>query len=471
MLKVHYSGADQTVTGSCHYFEYQHDGSPDIFRFVVDCGMYQDGGDSSHQLILNKQLYFNPSEVDTILLTHAHLDHCGRIPLMYKKGFRGSIHGTKVTCELASIVMTDAARQQSHPHGHPDANIESFDPLYGEQDVVDTLKLLEPTQYHTPFNIHPNLRVEYFDAGHILGSSWITVTEISSGNTIVFSGDLGNINRPYVSDPELGKHKEGTKTIFCETTYGDRLHSPLKPEDEIERVLNETFARGGLVLVPAFAIQRTQEVIWYITKLQKANRIKKTKIYLDSPMAMEATQVFLNNTSYFDSNTLGADGSNPLKDAHLNIIQDRFESIELNMVNDAAVIIAGAGMMNGGRILKHVKFHAGDPKNTLLFVGFQSPGTIGRTILDGAKSIPVDGEMVTLNCHIDRIESFSGHGDQGLLLDWIDSHVNKGSSTQIRLVHGELTSMQTFKSKLEQQHESAVEVSIPELGKEETLWS
>ena len=428
MLSVQFCGAARTVTGSQYYLEYVGpDGSK--FNFCIDSGMFQVGG-KVNLFKVNSHLVFDPKKLDVIVLTHAHLDHCGRIPYLVKSGFGGRIFSTEATRQIAEVVMTDAAKLSTDENGNsyyfPVKNMteaemkpksekfnlseiadqvsnEKFFPkpnndpnlngaeiqdvkktenlgLYGLEEVEQTMTRFKTYGYHQKFMIHPNLQVEFWDAGHILGSAYLNITELSTGRNVVFSGDLGNVGKPIIEDPEMPKVLPKLTHIFTETTYGDKFHGNLDPRARLREIAFKTLNRKGKLLIPAFSIERCQEVIYYLTELMRENLLPSVPIYLDSPMGSKVLKICLEHPELYDDAMKQkiANAQNPLVFKQLKILDTADDSKSLNHVKEPCIIIAGSGMLNGGRILKHLTFHIEDEKNTILMVGYQAEGTLDR---------------------------------------------------------------------------------------------
>lgn len=522
MLKVTFNGASKTVTGSMYHFEYtEENGSK--FNFCVDAGMFQTGEDVD-LFEVNANLLFDPRELDCVILTHAHLDHCGRLPYLTKIGFNGKIYSTNATKDLAGIIMRDSATHQgsvkpeikdsilkklglaNFPLGKWAKSKNKI--LYLAQDVEKTIKLFDSYKYHEKIKIHSNLQIEFFDAGHILGSSYVILTEFSTGRKIAFSGDLGNLDKPIIEDPENPRPQENLTHIFVENTYGDRLHGEEKPKDKLKNIARDTFQRGGKLLIPSFSVERSQEIIYHLLELMEEGKIPRKNIYLDSPMAFAANKVFLSYPNLYDkemTKKLNLHG-NPLESPHLTIINSPEESKKLNYNKDSCAIIAGSGMLTGGRILHHIKFHVENPNNTLLFVGFQAEGTLGRKIQEGEINIQVNERDLKVKCSIEMVAEFSSHADQKGLKKWVSellprsafskqntppviaSEVQQsrknttnlssptrgsaqramGSAINVILIHGEENQILAFQKIL--QEKLPVETIIPSFGEKVVLW-
>ena len=492
MLTALFCGADQTVTGSMHHFEYLEKPDATPFRFCVDAGFFQ-VGEHIREWHLNHQLFFSPSELDAVVLTHAHLDHVGRLPYLVAKGFNGPVYATEITAKIADVVMTDAAKQQFNAFvavqrgqmqmtREEEAFMKGMDAhqwvLYSNSDVQKTNGLFHMVAYHQAIDIHPNLTVTFFDAGHILGSAWITITEKSTGKTLVCSGDLGSVDKPFIRDPELASNLENVEAVFIETTYGNKLHQTTNGRPELARLVSETARRGGMTLIPAFAVQRSQEIIFMLIEGMENGTIPRMPIYLDSPMAEAVTTVFAAHFKQFDSEAQSMQThlhkqifNHPL----LHIVHTRDQSKELNYQEEPAVIIAGSGMMNGGRILKHLAFHGRSRKNTLLLVGYQAEGTIGRKLSEGEKVVQVDGKDVHVQLEVHQMEGFSGHGDRDMLQKWLFSALpqriyREKIDTQLYLVHGEPEGQAGFKEYLHEKVGDNLAVHIPGMGETAVIW-
>lgn len=438
-MKITFLGAAETVTGSCYLVETEQT------SFLVDCGMHQ--GHALEEEMNRAAFPFQMEDIDFVLLTHAHIDHSGRIPRLYVEGYRGPVFTTQATTELCEIMLPDSghiqemeAEWQLRKNGR--AGRKSEPALYTMEDAVKSCKLFKPLKYNVSFTPAQDVRVIFRDAGHILGSAIIEIwlTEDGKESKIVFSGDLGNRDMPILRDPTI---IESADYLVIESTYGDRLHAD--KTDKVEkfvRVINETIARGGNVIIPSFAVGRTQEVIYELHRAgdrYKDQRMAfmRTPVYIDSPLATSATRVFRENTDCFDEEARQyiADGRNPLDFANLHFTRSADESKMLNESTESKIIISASGMCNAGRIRHHLKHNLWRPESTVLFVGYQAHGTLGRQLVDGEKRVKIFGEEIMVRARIEANEGFSGHADQEGLLAWIGAMKRKPS--KILLVHGE----------------------------------
>ena len=450
-MKVTFLGAAETVTGSCYLVE------TDRTSFLVDCGLHQGRQDETR---LNRAPFpFAMEEIDFLLLTHAHIDHSGRIPKLYTSGFRKPIYATKATAELCAIMLPDSGHIQqmefewrSRKNSRAGKPVEP--PLYTMQDAIDSCKLFEPVHYDAEFRPADDVRVIMRDAGHILGSAILEIWVEEDGQPvkIVFSGDLGNKGIPIMRDPTV---IDGCDYLVIESTYGDRVHSD--KDDKVEhfvRIINETIAGGGNVVIPSFAIGRTQEIIYEINKQadkysEHRQLFMQTPVYVDSPLAVSATRIFRENTDCYDEEARAyiLNGDNPLDFPNLHFTASVEESKQLNVSEESKIIISASGMCDAGRIKHHLKHNLWRPESTILFVGFQAQGTLGRRLVDGAKTVRIFDEEIAVCARIERIEGFSGHADRDGLLDWIGSMRYKPQ--QIMLVHGEPETIEIFSRTIE----------------------
>lgn len=443
-------GADHEVTGSCHYLEI---GSK---KAIVDCGMEQ-----GKDIYVNQELPVMPGDIDYIFLTHAHIDHSGLIPLMVKRGFRGQIFATKATCDLCNIMLRDSAHIQEFEAQWKSrkarrAGREADEPIYTMEDAVAACELFVPLAYDKEIRICDEISVKFVDAGHLLGSSSIKikVTEESTTKSIIFSGDIGNINKPIIKDPTI---MDGADYVLIESTYGDRTHGD-RPDyvGELARILNETFARGGNVVIPSFAVGRTQEMLYFMRVIKKENMVPahpNFEVYVDSPLAVEATNIFNNNViDCFDEETMQLihAGINPLQFEGLKVSVTSNDSIAINENTKPKVILSASGMCEAGRIRHHLKHNLWKSENTILFVGFQTPGTLGRAILEGAEKVKLFGEEIAVKAHIENLKGISGHGDQKELVRWLEGM--KQRPKKVFVVHGEDQVCDMFAALLESEH-------------------
>lgn len=459
-MKLSFHGANQSVTGSCHLLQYAGK------NILVDCGMYQGGSD----LVLEneKPFGFDPKSIHYLLLTHAHLDHCGRIPLLVKLGFKGEIITTSATSELARLIMLDSASLQEEEIRYQLRKIKrlgkickrKLSPLYTILDALNSLdRFGRKVDYDNRIKLAKDIYITFTDAGHILGSASIYIELMENNRQIhrlMFSGDLGYSGRPILRDPAPPPHVD---TVVMETTYGDRLHKQLTPSmDELYSVINKTISRGGNVIIPAFALERTQEILYSLRQGIENKKLNNfINVFLDSPMAISATKIFENHPECYDAETLNLlrNTSDPLNFPGLHFTRETAESIAINKISGGAVIMAGSGMCTGGRVRHHLKHNIWRSESSLVFVGFAAKGTLARKIIDGAKQISIFGEKIPVQADIHTIGGFSAHADQSELIAW---HAMTGRPKTTFLVHGEQESMEAIAQKLD-----SVEVKIPKL--------
>ena len=468
-MKVTFLGAAKTVTGSNFLVE----GAGK--KFLVDCGMYQ--GAAAEELENSAPFMFNIDEIDFMLLTHAHIDHSGRIPKLYNEGYRNPIFATKATCDLCSIMLPDSGHIQEMEiewknRKRMRTGEKPLPPLYTAEDAAKSLEIFTPVQYDQLIEIDENIHVRFNDAGHMLGSAIIEVWIKADGEQkkIVFTGDLGNNDIPLLSSPTM---IEDTDYLVMESTYGNRLH--LRNDDKAElflKIVYETLEKGGTVVIPSFAVGRTQEVLYELNKIKDVKhseefykqyqKLMSVPVYVDSPLAISATEVFRENMNLFNEETqeLIQSGDNPLEFPGLEFTRTADESKELNEKDEASIIISASGMCEVGRIKHHLKHNLWNPNSTILFVGYQAPGTLGRKLVDGEKRVTIFGEEIAVNARIEYIEGYSGHADQEWLMNFVYSFIKK--PTHIFLVHGEPEGQIVLKQKLEE--ETKIPVTIPSLG-------
>lgn len=449
-MKITFLGAAKTVTGSCFFVETASS------KFLVDCGMFQ--GYSKDNSLNEEEFPFNVSELDYIFLTHAHIDHSGRIPRIYIKGFKGEVIATKATVELCAIMLPDSGHIQEYENEWTNrkrirAGKPPVEPLYTYQDAVDSLQLFRKVSYGEILKINDEIRVRFNDAGHILGSAIIEmwITEKGEETKIVFSGDLGNRDIPILKDPSI---IESADYLVIESTYGNRLHNQRADKAEyFLDLINNTIEKGGNVVIPSFAVGRTQELIYELNKKkevcdEKLKKLFATPVYIDSPMAISATEVFRNNLDCYDDEAREyvENGDNPLDFPGLKFTRTADESKALNERKDSSIIISASGMCEAGRIRHHLKHNLWRKDSTIIFVGYQAEGTLGRRLLDGAKKVRLFGEEISVEARIEMIEGFSGHADKQGLLSWIERFSKKPK--KIFIVHGEEDSMTEFSEEI-----------------------
>ena len=445
-MKITFIGAAHEVTGSSYYLEAAGK------KFLVDCGMEQ--GPDYYE---NKDIPVNPGELDFVLLTHAHMDHSGNLPAIYAKGFQGSIYATDATCHLCDIMLRDSAHIQmfeaewrnrkGRRQGKPE-----FVPAYTMEDAMGVLQHFVPCPYEKVITPAHGISVRFVDAGHLLGSASIEVTirEGDTEKTIVFSGDIGNINQPLIKDPTY-LHK--ADYVVMESTYGDRSHGE-RPDyvGILAEVIQRTFDRGGNVVIPSFAVGRTQEMLYFIRQIKEEDRVKghgNFKVYVDSPLANDATTIFGEHQyDCFDEEAIELihKGINPLTFPGLKTSVTSDDSREINFDEDCKVIISASGMCDAGRIKHHLKHNLWNEKSTILFVGYQAVGTLGRALLEGADEVKLFGESINVAAEICQMPGISGHADVNGLIDWIKAFKEKPA--KVFVTHGEDTVTELFARRL-----------------------
>ena len=468
-MKVTFLGATKTVTGSNFIVE----GAGK--KFLVDCGMYQ--GSASDEFENEAPFLFDVHDIDFMLLTHAHIDHSGRIPKLYNEGYRNSVYATKATCDLCSIMLPDSGHIQEMEVEWKNRKRERkgedpLPPLYTAEDAAKCLEIFKPVQYDEIIDIDENIKARFNDAGHMLGSAIIEIwiTEGDKTEKIVFTGDLGNNDIPLLSPPTM---IESADYLVMESTYGNRLH--MRNDDKASMFLDivyETLEKGGTVVIPSFAVGRTQEILFELNKIKeekhdeefykKYKKLMSVPVYVDSPLAISATEVFKENMNLFNEETQAIinSGDNPLEFDGLKFTRTADESKELNASNESAIIISASGMCEVGRIKHHLKHHLWEPNSTILFVGYQAPGTLGRKLVDGEKKVKIFGEEIAVNARIEYIEGHSGHADQEWLMNFVYSFITKPK--HIFLVHGEPEGQKVLKTKLEET--TQIPITIPDFG-------
>ena len=469
-MNITFLGAAKTVTGSNFLVEAAGK------KFLVDCGMYQ--GKAALEMENSEEFLYDVSEIDFMLLTHAHIDHSGRIPKLYNEGYRGPIYAHRATVDLCSIMLPDSGHIQETEVEWKNrkrlrAGLEPLPPLYTAEEAEKCLEIFKPVEYDTIVDVADNIQVRYNDAGHMLGSSIIEIWVTENGKTekIVFTGDLGNNDIPLLDSPTM---IEDADYLVMESTYGSRLH--MRNDDKAKiflDVVSETLDHGGRVVIPSFAVGRTQEILYEIDKIKdshkddeefqrKYQQLMKTPVFVDSPLAISATEVFKKNTDLFEEEVQEKlrHGDHPLEFPGLQFTRTPDESKALNETYYPSIIISASGMCDIGRIKHHLKHNLWNPASTILFVGYQAPGTLGRTIVDGADKVKIFGEEISVNARVEYIEGYSGHADQEWLLNFVYSFIKKPK--HIFLVHGEEESEEVLKGLIEKN--TQIPVTIPSFG-------
>ena len=458
-IKLSFLGAARNVTGSRYLVE-----ANDV-RFLVDCGLYQEREFRGRNW---EPFLIPPDSIDAVLLTHAHLDHCGLLPKLVREGFDGHVYCTAATSEIAKIILMDSAniqqedaefkrkRHQREGRRGPYPEV----PLYTTDDAKDCFRLLSPIYYGEPVQIGDGVTATFHDAGHVLGSSMIKVTVSQDGEkrTLLFSGDVGRWNKPILRDPTLFDQAD---YVLVESTYGDRLHESQETiSDELARVISSTVEAAGNILIPSFALERSQEVLYYLNELLIKDRIPHLVVFVDSPMALSVTEVFQHHTELFDKEMLALirQGKSPFDFPGLTMVRTVDQSKAINYIAGSAMIIAGSGMCTGGRIKYHLVRNISRPESTILFVGYQAMGTLGREIVGGDKEVRILGQKYPVRAKVAQIHGFSAHADRDELFRWLSAL--QRPPRHLFIVHGEPEAALRFADLLRER--TGWEISVPE---------
>ncbi|MFM2267868.1 MAG: hypothetical protein RL757_1309 [Bacteroidota bacterium] len=448
-MTIQFCGAAQEVTGSCHLLTLD-----DGFTILLDCGLYQ--GNSDNMKDFNEKWLFNPATIDCMVLSHAHIDHTGRIPRLVKDGFRGKIYATHATRDLAAIMMLDSAEIQENDRKHQPA-------FYETQDVTQAMGQFVSYGYNNWFNIRDNVKVFFADAGHILGSASVTfeVTEENKTVRFGFSGDIGRYNRPILRDPQPMPELD---YLVCESTYGNKLHQE-KPDEtaRFANIVRETCVeKGGKIIIPAFSIGRTQEIVHLLDVLIGEGKLPPVTTYVDSPLAIDATDIFVKHPECFDDEILQflLRNPNPFGFKSLKFLKSSNESRALKDSNEPCIIIASSGMATGGRIRQHLENYVSNPTATIMIVGYAAPNTPAGQLRNGNKQVRIFKDKREVKARVEVMESFSAHADYSEILRFLEGKNQR--LKQMWLVHGELESQQGFKTRLE--NAGFANVTIPKLG-------
>ncbi|MEK6777192.1 MAG: MBL fold metallo-hydrolase [bacterium] len=456
-IQLSFHGAADTVTGSCHLLQAEG------LKILVDCGLFQ--GDRQWEERNDQDFGFDPSSIDYLLLTHGHLDHCGRIPVLVRKGFKGKIICTPATYDIAKIVFMDSAHIQEEDAGqwkkiHARRGLPHKEPLYTTLDALDALQHFGTfAQYGQSIPLNGKVQVTFKDSGHILGAAFLEIV-IKGFGKVIFSGDLGNRGKPIIKDPSF---PDGGDVVVVEGTYADRNHKNIEASvEEFRKAVLESCRLGGNVLIPSFAIERAQDLLFFIREFYDQGRLPSCRVFLDSPMAIKITDVMRKHPECFDPETQGFFQSHedPFDFPGLQLTRTAEASRQINSMKSHAIIIAGSGMCTGGRIKHHLKHNIWREESSIIFVGYQAEGTLGRKIVDREKEVTIFGETYRVNARVHTIGGFSSHADKEILMDWLQH--NK-EIRHLFLVHGERNTLASFQEEVGNKG-MAKEIHIPHLN-------
>ncbi len=468
MIDLEFWGAAQTVTGSMHLLRVNG------CNILLDCGMYH--GRRKEAFERNRNFPFDPADIDVVILSHAHIDHTGNLPTLVKHGYDGPVWATSATRDLCAIMLRDSAHIQENDVKYVNRRRAKqgkalFEPLYTQQDALDTLQLFQTVGYDRPFFPAPGIQARYREAGHILGSASVTLDIDDNGTKkrLVFSGDIGRKNMPILRDPQP---VDGADFIIMESTYGQRYHqSPGKARAELKQAVLDAWDKTGKVIIPSFAVGRTQEIVYSLHQLLESKEIPAIDIFVDSPLAVNATEIFRLHPEVYDRETinfLNDTGSrDPFGFECVTYIRKVTESKALNELKKPAVIISASGMCESGRILHHLKNNITNERNTILFVGYQAENTLGRKILEGQPVVPIFGDEYPVNANVLKIDGYSAHADHNGLLNWLKAAQERGNPKKLFLVHGEPENSEALAEAARQQ--GLPEVHVPARGQKFTL--
>lgn len=463
-MKIKFCGAAQFVTGSCHLLELENG-----YKILLDCGLFQGKGPEIWDW--NNHWYFTPAEVDCMILSHAHIDHCGRIPKLVKDGYRGPIHATHATRSLCAVMLLDSAKiQESDVEYHNNKILKKRkkdrqklrEPLYTSAEIGPAMVRFEGHPYDVWEFIHPDVEVMFKDAGHILGSASVSLRIRENGKTITlgFTGDIGRPDRPILRDPEQMPEAD---YIICESTYGDRVHesTPEQSQQFLEVIKHTCIEKKGKLIIPAFSLGRTQEIVYMLDKMANAGVLPRIPVYVDSPLAVNVTQIFGLHPECFDKETNDyiISDTNPFGFSNLTYMKDVEESKSLNNSKEPCIIISASGMMNAGRVKHHLFNNIENPKNTFLIVGYCTPETPGGVLRSGAKTINVFDEEKVVRADVVIMDSFSAHGDKNEMLAFISNQT--GKVKRLFLVHGEPETQKNFRGFLMEKGFNTIDIPAP----------
>ncbi len=465
-MQIQFIGAAQTVTGSMHFIKTKQ------AKFLLDCGLYQ--GKRKEAFEMNRTFnYFNPAEIDFVILSHAHIDHAGNLPSLVKKGFKGKIFSTFATRDLSVVILQDSAHIQEKDVEFVNKRRKRqgknlFEPLYLQKDALETLKHFIGINYHQSYQISDGITLTFYDAGHILGSTIVhlTIKEDEKIYNLAFSGDLGRPNLPILKDPERIPNVD---YFICESTYGGRMHqNPLSSEDTLASVVRKAISNKSKIIIPAFSVGRTQEIVYALHRIFDNNKAPRIPVYVDSPLAVNATDVFRLHPECFDTETneFLQKNEDPFGFSRLTYIISSDESKKLNSINGPCIIISSSGMCEAGRVLHHLANNIENPNSIILMVGYSAENTLGRKLIDGEKKVSIFGEEYNVEAEVIVMQSYSAHADENELIAYT-SQLDKNQMQQIFLVHGEIDQQEIFKKHLEAS--GFKKILIPNRGYEVTI--
>lgn len=446
-MHVQFWGAARTVTGSMHLLECNG------HKVLLDCGLYQ--GHRKEAFERNRNFPFPAREIDAVVVSHAHIDHTGNLPNLFRAGFRGPVFSTSATRDLASVMLLDSARIQEQDIEYVNRRrqrdgLRPFEPLYTTEDAVATIRKFRSVDFDDWFDVLPGIRCRYHLAGHMLGAASVELALTEPGSReirLLFSGDIGRPGMPILPDPHF---VSGADYVIMEATYGDRLHEPAADAvATLREIAERTWKSQGKLIIPAFSVGRTQEIIYRLNELSESGHLPPIKVFVDSPLSVSVTDVFRTHTECLDEETvqriLTEDDKDPLTFRNLFYIRKVEHSKQLNSLREPCVIVSASGMCEAGRVLHHLKNNISDPANAVLFTGFQAPHTLGRRILDGAEKVKIFDEEYPVRARIAKLEGSSGHADQGELLNWAKQANRDGTVQRFSLVHTEMPAATALK--------------------------